>query len=185
MRAIAYVLTLAVTAPLLAAQIAAAQPASIQTITAQSPAAGWSSYANARFGTRFDYPSANFVDFNDSDNGDGRSWIGRDGVILSVFGKWRAGLEPAQRTPAGMERWLRRIAPERYGRVSYRQASATALVLSGRTAQGWIFYERHLFGDPSGAVHSFAIEYPAALQSRYAPIVTRMARSLRGSSPAR
>jgi len=146
---------------LLYALLAAAQPA---------PAHQWNVYQNARFGTLLAYPGDLFRARTESANGDGITLRAADGATLAIFGS--NNVENA--SPAAYVQGL--IGDPRYRQLSYRIVRANFAVLSGSVGNR-LFYERYAF-DPSGLVHGFVLEYPAAARARYDPVVPRLSASL-------
>ena len=142
--------------------LAAAQPA---------PAHPWNIYENARFGTMLAYPGDLFRARTESDNGDGITLRATDGATLAIFGS--NNVENASQT-AYVPGLIGSGA--RYRRLSYRLVRANFAVLSGSIGNR-LFYERYAFA-PSGVIHGFVLEYPAAARARYDPIVPRLSASL-------
>lgn len=142
--------------------LAAARPA---------PAHQWDVYDNARFGTLVSYPGDLFARRAESDNGDGITLRAADGATLAIFGSNNVD-------NAGPAAYVQGLtgSGERYRRLSYRIVRANFAILSGSTGDR-LFYERYAF-DPSGLVHGFVLEYPAAARGRYDPIVAHLSASL-------
>jgi hypothetical protein len=134
-------------------------------------AAEWSHYANPRFGTFMEYPSARFEALPPPENGDGQSFKARDGAKLAIFGSYNID----ESTPASYETFLRWDDSGKYAHVTYRASGDDWLVLSGLRG-GDVFYEKYLFrGD---TVHGLVITYPQALKAEYNPVAARVAKSL-------
>lgn len=140
----------------------------------------WKNYDNARFGTHAEYPADLFKMRIVSDNGDGARWTSDIGAKLLIFGSWNS----LKQTPDSYARSLAESNPQRYRRISYRLIRPGSLTLSG-TVGADIFYERYVFGDPSGAIHAFALEYPILARSTLDPLVSRMSSSLRWANSPR
>ena len=138
----------------------------------------WQSYDNTRFGTHAEYPADVFKMRFVSDNGDGARWTSDIGAKLLIFGSWNI----MKQAPARYARFLAESDPERYRRISYRLIKPQSLILSG-TVGGKIFYERYVFGDPSGAIHALVLEYPILARSTVDPRVSRMSSTLRWANP--
>jgi hypothetical protein len=136
-------------------------------------AEGWTTYQNARYGTTLDYPRR-FRPGREPDNGDGLVFTAPDGATLRVWGS----LNVEERDIAGLEAFLREAA-DKDERITYRAAGASWLVLSGLRG-GNLFYTRYLFSHRDEVINAFDIAYPQARKAEYDPIVTRMARSLKG-----
>ena len=137
----------------------------------------WTTYRNSRFGTSIEYPTR-FRPGRPPDNNDGLGFTAADGATLSVWGS----LNVMEHDVAGLEAFLRENGA-RADRVTYRAAGENWLVLSG-TRGDRIFYARHLFSHRNEIINAFEISYPAALRTRYDPILGRMSRSLRPSRSA-
>ena len=130
---------------------------------------GWTTYANERFGMRFDYPDGVFSPREPPENGDGRTFASED-ATLQIFAFENADGE----TAASLERRL--VGAEGYADVTYSPGGENWLVLSGFRGEN-IFYEKYLFG--GGGVAAFGLEFPAEQKPFYAPIVERIEDSFR------
>jgi hypothetical protein len=131
----------------------------------------WTQYANPRFGTHADYPSARFKPQPPPENGDGQGFKAPDGAELIVFGRYNID----ESTPASYETFLRSDDGGKYAGLTYRASGDGWLVLSGLRG-GDIFYEKYLF--KTEVIHGMVAIYPQALKAAYNPIVARIARSL-------
>lgn len=159
--------------------IALAVSASSPTVTTAS-IHRWNTYHNARFGTQADYPADVFKMPVVSENGDGARWTSDVGAKLLIFGSWNS----LKQTSVSYARFLTELKPQRYRRVSYRLIKPGSLTLSG-TVSGNIFYERYVFGDPSGAIHALVLEYPILARALVDPLLPRMSSKLRWSNSPR
>ncbi len=131
-------------------------------------------YVNARFGTVCVFPAEVFSDASpEPENGDGQQWLASDGasLICSAINN----IDDA--TPKGFVADAK-ANQEPGTTITYSKTGRDWAVLSGFKGPD-IFYERHLFAK-SGVIHSVWIEYPAALKTRYDPLVGTIAGSLRG-----
>jgi len=131
----------------------------------------WTLYLNPRFGTRLLYPAEMFGRGVESENGDGITLRAPDGATLAIFGRWNIDGE----SPAGFVRTLTG-SPE-YRSLRYRLVRPGFAVLSGERG-GRIYYERYAFAGPTGAIHGFVLEYPAARRARWDPVIARLSASL-------
>ena len=150
------------------------------SVSASADQHRWRHYLNARFGTEADYPADLFEQPFYPANGDGVQWTSRGGAELTIYGSWNA----LDHTPKKLAAFLEEHEPRRYAAATYRKVTPTLLVLSG-VQNGRVFYERHAFGDPSGAVHAIYLEYPVAMRSTFDPIIKRLSRSLGWASAGR
>lgn len=156
---------------ILAGLLLAALPAALNAQT-------WSRYANPRFGTTAEYPAGKLRAERAPDNGDGQSFVGRDGARLAIFGAYNVN----NAGPPEYEKFLRDSGGDSYAAVTYRASGADWLVLSGARGSQ-IFYEKYLFRDH--VVHGLVVTYPLSLKASYDPIVARIARSLAAGDNAR
>ncbi|HWK01250.1 MAG TPA: hypothetical protein VNR41_11145 [Xanthobacteraceae bacterium] len=135
---------------------------------------GWQAYANPRFGTHADYPAAIFTRREPPpENGDGQTFTDKDGTAkLSIYGAFNS-LENTPRTY--VDELIRPRDAIRYERIT-----KNFFAVSGKRGET-IWYQRCNFeGGASGTVHCFMLEYPAKEKQRWDPIVSRIAKSLRG-----
>ncbi len=131
----------------------------------------WTQYANPRFGTHADYPSARFKPLPPPDNGDGQSFKASDGANLLIFGHYNID----ESTPASYETFLRSDDDRNYAHVTYRASGKGWLALSGLRG-GDVFYEKYVFaGD---VIHAVVMTYPQARKAEYDAIAGRIAKSL-------
>jgi serine/threonine-protein kinase len=141
--------------------------ASAGTATAQE---SWARYRNARFGTSIDYMEF-FEPGEEPANGDGLVFTSPE-AEFRVFARHNLDGDTAKAM-------LARLAGDPdYAGLSYRSIAGRRLTVSGRRGDR-IFYEVHLFS-PTGLIHSFMIDYPAAHKASYDAMIARMARSFGG-----
>ena len=133
-------------------------------------------YVNERFGTAVTFPAEIFSSrMEPPANGDGLTFLSPDGASLAVFGMNNA----LEQTPAGLIEEAMARSELGY-RLTYSKAGRDWAVLSGFEA-GLIFYERFEFG-ASDVIHAVLVKYPAALKSKYDPLIGAIAGSLEGPS---
>lgn len=152
---------------LLAALVVASQAAAAEA---------WRTYANPRFGATVDYPALFAIEDEPPANGDGQRFFTSDRrARLAVYGFNNAsGSTPAQI-----------MASSRKDGVAYSYADGRpdSYVLSG-TRGDRIVYERCLRSRVDRTIFNCVdLEYPAAEQPAWGPIVTRISRSLRSGRP--
>lgn len=142
-------------------------------LAAPPPAAAqerWARYRNARFGTTVAYQEF-FEAGDEAVNGDGRAFTSPE-AQFRVFGRHNLDDETPQTKLAQLR------ADPAYAGMTYNAITGRRLTVSGRRGER-IFYEAYLFA-PSGTVHAFQLDYPAAHKSDYDVMVGRMARSFGG-----
>lgn len=122
----------------------------------------WHRYANARFGYSICYP-ASFQPSPESENGDGREFVGRDGARLRVFG----GYDALRQGPAREAEMEAGFAPPS-GRVTYRATGRGWSVISGVQGERIVYLKTLARGD---RLVTFRLDYPASLAATYRPIV--------------
>lgn len=130
----------------------------------------WARYRNARFGTTIAYQEF-FEPGDEPANGDGRAFTSPE-AEFRVFGRYNVDNETPQSLLADIK-----VDPGHLG-LSYQAITGRRLTVSGRHGDR-IFYEVYLCA-PSGVVHTFQLDYPAAHKAEYDDMVTRMARSFGG-----
>lgn len=130
-------------------------------------------YVNGRFGTQFTLPAHMFDQIAPPpENGDGITFTGGDGALLSVFGSHNAFGETARQ----MRDRLERDRTASGDSVTYRASGQSWLVLSGYTDE-LIYYERHELA-PQGTIHSVIILFPPEARPRYEPFIDEFAARL-------
>lgn len=147
---------------------------SVVLLTAALPVAAqnvYSTYRNARFGTVVQYPSDLLVPQRESDNGDGRRFVSRDGAVeLSIYSFHNASI----RTVNGEMK--RAIAQWQHdgGRLTYWKWQGNWYALSGFIGSD-IFYEKTLL--KNGVFHTLIWQYPRSMRNQLDAPVTRSVRS--------
>jgi hypothetical protein len=140
----------------------------------EAGAEAWKLYLNARYGTAAEYPADRFRPERPPENGDGQSFMAKDGAKLAIF----ASLNVDGDTPATYEAFLRGASSD-YDEVTLRASGSNWLVLSGYRG-GSIFYERYIFVKRKDVdtIHGFVITYGRDAKAVYDPIAARIARTL-------
>jgi hypothetical protein len=130
----------------------------------------WQPYANARFGFAIDYPADVFVKFDESENGDGRTyWSGDEAAMLRVYGFWN----DEHKMPAA-------YVSEFYAdkTLAYSAVKRDFFVASGNKGTD-TFYDRcNFIGNRVVCVN---LVYPAVKKTAFDGIVARVAKSMRDS----
>jgi hypothetical protein len=140
------------------------------TVAAQEK---YSTYSNDRFSFSIDYPELLKIQ-PPSDNDDGRTFLSADGQVeVRVWGQYNAESKTLD------ERYLMDLKGFSE-KPSYMVLKRDWYVLSG-TKEGKIFYEKTLVrrrGD-TDIFFTFTVTYPAAMKTKFDPIVKRMADSFK------
>jgi hypothetical protein len=139
---------------------------------AAAPSAGWTTYANPRFGTAVDYPAAIFsVRDAEPANGGGQSFRSADGrATLSIYGSHNVEDDTPQ---SYLDKYV-----ETQG-VSYKRVTRQFFAVSGKRG-GEIFYQRCNFAaPPSGVLHCVSLSYPADQAGTYDGVAGTISKSLR------
>ncbi|RYG62705.1 hypothetical protein EON80_22615 [bacterium] len=128
-------------------------------------------YFNARFGTTLQYPANLVTPQPESQNGDGRRFLSKDGAIeLTVYGSHNAlGRTVKTQMERAIADWKRdgaRLTFQKYGPGWY--------ALSGYSGDD-IFYEKALF--QNGDFHTIIWQYPKEYKARLDVPVTRTVRT--------
>lgn len=131
----------------------------------------YNTYRNARFGTVVQYPSNLLIPQRESDSGDGRRFISRDGdVELSVYGFHNKNNRTVNREMLrAINDWRRDGA-----RLTYWKWQGGWFVLSGYVGSD-IFYEKTLYRN--GVFHTLIWQYPKQMRKALDAPVTRSVRS--------
>lgn len=133
-------------------------------------AGDWPVYGNARFGFSTCYPAALLEPLPESDNGDGRVFVGPAKSALRVYGRNNA----LDRTLAG-----------EYAAEQGRIAKAGATINYKASGKGWFVvsgsYDKLIFYAKTYLVHgdqfnTFELTYPASEAKSWSAIVTRVNR---------
>ncbi|WP_245467729.1 hypothetical protein [Mesorhizobium sp. M6A.T.Cr.TU.017.01.1.1] len=149
--------------------------AMIGLATLTSMAAEWSTYGNARFGYRIDIPPG-FSAVSEAANGDGG--VSRSSDERTELRVWGSHL-----TEGDFQEEVRWRIDEDVAdgwNVTYRKQHPAWASWSG-TKGGRILYERAI---PAcdGAAAYFRIEYDISQKQAFAPVVSRLVKSLRSGS---
>jgi len=125
----------------------------------------FSRYCNGRFGFCVDYPTGLVLE-PEPDNGDGRRFHDSAGFLMMASAMTNASddtLEREMNSQAGG-----------FDRITYQAKGKDWFVLSGSKGSH-ILYRKTYIGP--GAVNRLYFEYPATLNKKYNPIVTKISRS--------
>jgi hypothetical protein len=139
-------------------------------------AADFRRYENDRFSYTIDVPS-DFKTVLNPDNGDGIGLHSADDSAQLLI--WGNNL-----TQGGflVESDLRRgYAIDAGFRFTYERRGATWASLSGRKGEKIIYMRQILLCD--AAMGNFTLEYPAAQQKRFEPVIDRMVKTLKPHKP--
>jgi hypothetical protein len=129
---------------------------------------GWQTYANDRFGMRFDIPT-DFQPAPPPENGDGRSFDKGDASIY-IFASHNLKGD----TPRSFKKQL--IGTKGYENVTYSPSGDSWLVISGFRGER-IFYEKYFFNDD--VIAAFGMDFPKEEKPRYAPVIERIENSFK------
>lgn len=142
-------------------------------------AGGWTAYKNPRFGTSVDVPVGNFAANQPPANGDGQSWTAADGKShISVYGGFMVS---TAETFAGYRDFSRKVEREDGVKITYEAGKGDWFVLSGFRGSDIVYMKAVLSRRCSPfVVNHIYLRYPASKRAEFDPIVTRMAKSLRG-----
>jgi hypothetical protein len=138
-------------------------------------------YINARFGTVVEYPANLVFPRPESDNGDGRKFVSRDGAIeFTVYGSYNAlDYTVTQEMQSAAADWKHDGS-----RITYQKAGPNWYAISGYSGDD-IFYEKAIYR--KDVFHTLIWQYPIKMKSRLDVPVNRSVHSLRvgqtGSSP--
>ena len=140
----------------------------------------WTSYQNPRFGTKIEIPATGFNAETPPINGDGQSWISRDGkASISVFGSFMTVRE----TFAEYRTWLEGFAAKEPVNITYSQAKDDWFAYAGNRGDEFVFTKVLMTLTCSAPILNHVIfQYPKSQHQVYAPVMKHLADSLSGSS---
>ncbi|MFT3743665.1 MAG: hypothetical protein QM785_05145 [Pyrinomonadaceae bacterium] len=138
--------------------------------------ANYESYSNTRFEYDLKYPADLFTPQEESQNGDGRAYLSKDGTAkVLVWGQYNA-LFKTLKTAYNAD-----LKNHPKG-VSYKTLLKDGYVISG-TSGGKIFYQKTMLngkdGDGGAVFATFLIEYKAADKAKFDSVVRKMAASFK------
>jgi hypothetical protein len=142
-------------------------------VTAAFGQSKYSTYNNARFGYSIQYPSDVLEMQSEADNGDGATFVSKDGSAeMRVWGQLNV-----------LNRGLRQEYAEALKRAdtnfTYKSLLKNGFAVSG-TEGDKIYYQKTLYRpDKGGIFYTFTIEYPAAERAKYDGVVQRIVRSFK------
>jgi hypothetical protein len=135
-------------------------------------AADFKPYENGRFGYVIDLPS-DFKTVQTPDNGDGIGLKSADGTAkLSVWGNYLT--EGGFRQESDLRK---KFETEGGWKFSFEKRGASWASLSGTKSDRIIYMRQIALCDD--AMGNFTLEYPAAQQKRFGPLVDRMVKTLK------
>jgi hypothetical protein len=140
-------------------------------------AAAWATYRNVRYGYSVCYPRNVLRAGAEALNGDGRSFEGRNGSEVQVYGSG----DPDRQGVVGDLSQSTADRVRHGAQITYRRVTPNWGVISGRQGNS-LFYRKVV----ARADQLIALEltYPASLAAFYAPVVARMSRCLSvGNAP--
>ena len=139
------------------------------------PNSAATSYTNAKYGFSLAVPGDVFKLVETRNSQDGQLWESRDGQgrLLAV-----AATNASSETPTSYRSF---VMQQSYGGASfdYTPIRDNWFVLSGRMADGRLFYERITFACEGRYIYGWQMTYPAAEKQRYDRIVEQIHRSFR------
>ncbi len=147
---------------------AAASQASTPAMSAPPATDGhvWRTYGNVRFAFQLCYPVDMLRPQPESDNGDGRTFLGANGAKLLAWGN--NAMNSVAETA--------RISAHRLGTVSYRVVRPDWFVLSAKQGDTVVYLKARRSGD---RFESFELHYPATAAAAWSPVVARIGTCLR------
>jgi hypothetical protein len=133
-------------------------------------AESWSTYGNDRYGYELCYPPSLLAAQPESDAGDGRAFLGRNGEKLLVWGAF----DSPHKSPAAILQSLKSRVESPGSLITYQTMNSHAATLSGMDGSN-IFYS-HAFVDKRGGVDSFLLIYPKNESNIFDAVAGRIAR---------
>lgn len=140
-------------------------------VSAGGGARATETYANARFGYTICYPENLLIPQRESENGDGRKFVAKDGAELAVWGQYNVQGTLGE-VMADRISWVQKDG----GAVTYQAAKKTWFVISGEEG-GKVFYHRTIVGRGDLLI-SFRLTYSRDLAARYDPIIRQLSQCM-------
>lgn len=139
-------------------------------LPAAAPASDWPTYVNVRYGYQLCYPAGLLEAQPEADAGDGRTFVGKDGTELLVFGSnnvLQSNLaDEATEQASGYT--------GKKGKISYRAKGRGWIVLSGDDGAHNLFYTKTF--ERGDRFLAFQLKYPKAAAAKYKPVIDRLNR---------
>jgi hypothetical protein len=132
--------------------------------------AKWQTYVNVRYGYQLCYPAALLEAQREADAGDGRTFVGKDGAELLVFGAYNV----LQSNLADEATEQASGYTGKRGKISYRAKGRGWLVLSGDDGADNLFYTKTF--ERGDRFLAFQLKYPKAAAAKYKPVIDRLNR---------
>lgn len=133
----------------------------------------WETTGNAKFEFTMCFPADLMTPQLESDDGDGRIFLAKDGTELRVWGTFNTQNLTPEQALANQTKYIEKDG----GNVSYKVARADWLVLSG-TMGDRMFYQRASYDKVRFA--SFRLTYPKAHVAKWKPIAAHLSTCLDG-----
>jgi hypothetical protein len=135
-------------------------------------AADYRRYENGRFGYSIDFPS-DFKTVSTPENGDGLGLASTDGsAALSVWGNYLTAGGFAQESAL-----RKKFEIDDGWKFTYEKRGASWASLSGTKSDRIIYMRQIALCDD--AMGNFTLDYPAAQQKRFGPVVDRLVKTLK------
>ena len=148
--------------------MAAALTAGVGTAAMSSDDPKWGTYGNSRYGYTLCYPMHLVTPEPESDNGDGRIFVGRNDASIRVWGASNAETWTIKRAM----NWRMDQFRKDGGKISYKKRNKDNFVFSG-TRDGMILYHKGIL--EHGQWRSVELSYKPADRKIWDPVVTRVA----------
>ncbi len=137
----------------------------------------WDRYVNPRFGYSAIYPADVFSQSDESQDGEGRTFISADSrakfIVFATYNTQNISLEQYRAT-------ILNNFPG-YERLIYGPKGANWFVLSGERGEN-IYYQKVLFSCGGRVINAFALNYPVFKRSLFDPIVTVIEKNFQSAS---
>jgi hypothetical protein len=130
----------------------------------------WQTYVNVRYGYQLCYPAGLLEAQPEADAGDGRTFVGKDGAELLVFGAYNV----LQSNLADEATEQASGYTGKRGKISYRAKGREWLVLSGDDGADNLFYTKTF--ERGDRFLAFQLKYPKAAAAKYKPVIDRLNR---------
>ena len=140
----------------------------VSSVSAQG---SWATYTNARFGYALCYPAHLLTPQREADNGDGRTFKGKNGAEMRVWGSNNALDITLEEQMGKASMWVSDPNPRAYPAINYRKLFDGYYIAAGHSRSEDSFEKTYL---KDGSFLTVQIRYPQKDATIWKPIVRRI-----------
>ena len=147
-------------------------------VSSASVQGDWATYTNAQFGYALCYPADLLIPQREADNGDGRTFKGKNGAEMRVWGNNNALDTTLEKKMDRASMWVSDPDPRAYPTINYRKLFDGYYIATGHSRSEDSFEKTYL---KDGAFLTVQIRYPQSHAKLWKPIVRRIAQCFKPS----